>query len=79
MISNTYQLLQVPIANLHITLVLIQALGELLRIRLTASRPPVILSISLVSLSGNTVILLRSRLCRSTATASEETTDGMTD
>ena len=54
---TTYQLLQIPPANLHIALILIQALSELLRIHITTSRAPVVLLARRVTLSSDAVIL----------------------
>jgi len=74
--SGIYQLLEVPATDLHVPLVLVQTLGELLRIDLTASRSPGI--VLLVASLRNTVVLLL--LCRRLRrSASEEPTDSMAD
>jgi hypothetical protein len=52
----TYQLLQIPAADLHVSLVFIQALGELLRIHLTAPCTPVAV-LGCISLSRNAIVL----------------------
>jgi hypothetical protein len=73
----TYQLLQIPAADLHVALILIQALSELLRIRLTASRTPAVL-LGLISLRRNSIIL-RCLLGGSSGTATEESADCVAD
>ena len=75
--TTTYQLLQIPAANLHIALVLIQTLSKLLRIRLTAPRTPAIL-LGLVALRSYSVILW-CLLSWSAGSATEEAADGMAD
>lgn len=71
-----FQLLQIPPADLHVALVIIHALGEVLRINITASRSPV--ALVLVSLALNAVIRRSSLSSRSRSTT-EKTTDGMAD
>jgi hypothetical protein len=73
--ESTYQLLQVPPADLHVPTVLIQALGKLLCIYLAALCSPAV-GLSTIALRRNTVILdwLSSRSRGATA---KETTNGM--
>jgi len=74
----SFQLLQIPAADLHVTLILVQTLGELLSIPFTAPSTPVV---ALVGggrrrVGGRSVRLLR--LSRGAAgAATEESTDGM--
>jgi hypothetical protein len=53
---NTYQLLQIPAADLHIALVLIQAFCKLLRISITASHTQAVL-LALIILSSDSLLL----------------------
>jgi len=69
---DAYQLFQIPSTDLHVPLVLVQALSELLGIDLTASLSPAVLR-SLISLRSNSV-LLRLLSCWS-GRSSEETGD----
>jgi hypothetical protein len=74
--SLTYQLLQIPTADLHISLVFIQALGELLCIHLAAAWSPGI--VLLVASGSHAIILLL--FCGSLrGSATEETTDCVAD
>jgi len=75
----TYQLLQIPSADLHVSLVLVQALGEWSSITLTALWSPVVW-LSTVSWSSHAVVLswLRSS-SRSRRSATEEAADCMSD
>lgn len=71
--TETYQLLQIPTADLHVALVLVQALSERLGILFTTSRPPAVALISSVlSLTRHGVVGLL-RLGRGTGTTSKET------
>ena len=71
----TYQLLQVPIANLHVATVLVHALGELLG-GAGAVVAPVLLLV--LVLCGDVVVLL-GLFRRGTAAAGEKTPDRVTD
>jgi hypothetical protein len=57
-LTITYQLLQIPTAGLEVTLVLVHALCELLRIHVAASRTPVVLTCLLILRSHGTVVCL---------------------
>jgi hypothetical protein len=68
---KTYQLLQIPTADLHIPLVLIQAFCKLLCIYLTASLSPS--TVLLVASGRNTIILLLLRSWLGGSTTKEAT------
>jgi len=72
-----FQLLQIPIADLHVALVVVHALCELLCIYLTASSTPIAL-LGLLSLCLHSSIVL-SLLSWSTASAAEEAADCVTN
>ena len=74
---QSYQLLQVPATDLHVSLIFIHAFSELLRVDLTTSRAPgVILVAVAVGLVANGVVgrLLLGWLSRS---ATEHSSDGV--
>jgi hypothetical protein len=71
----TYQLLQVPTADLHVALILIHALSELSGIHITVSCTPVV-ALGILSLRSNGTIVL-SLFDRLARTAPEETTDSV--
>jgi hypothetical protein len=75
-VLGPYQLFQVPTADLHISLVLIQTLGELLRVHLAASWSPSIILLVASGRNAVVLLLLRSGLGGS---ATEESTDRVTD
>ena len=74
--EGTYQLLQVPSADLHVALVLIHALRELLSINFAASCPPVALRVLSLGCNGIVVLRLLNGLARTTP---EEATDCVAD
>ena len=73
------QLIQIPPAYLHVSLVLIQALGEAPRVRLAAPRsaPAVALVWPVLGLRGGGLGLLG--FCWSRGATAEEAADGMAD
>ena len=75
----TYQLLKIPTADLHVASILIQALGEVLRIDFAGCSAVAILRISILLLSSHRVVgnLLLRRL--TAGTTSKHSSDRMTD
>ena len=58
-LAITYQLVEVPPADLHVTLILIQAFGESLRVSIAAASAPAASLVSgLIALSGEAAVLL---------------------
>jgi hypothetical protein len=76
--SVTYQLLQVPTADLHVALVLIHALGELLSVHLAVPCTPAAAVLGILSLRRNGPSILR-LLYGLAGTASEKATDRVAD
>lgn len=79
--TDAHQLIEIPSTNLHISTILIQALGERFGIRLTATGTPAITLISrVVGLrSSNTAILRLGFRSRVAGSASKEPANRMPD
>ena len=77
---EAHKLIQIPSTDLHVALILIQALGKTLRVRLAAPRSPAIPLISrIIRLAGHGTVGLLG-FGRSTAGSSaKEATNGMAD
>ena len=79
--KSTYQLVQIPGADLHTPTILIQAVGKALSSRLTALLRPVVVLVTLLGLRGHCIIvcLPLSYISAARVTATEHATDGVTD
>ena len=58
LLDSNHQLIQIPATDLHVALILVQTLGESLRISLAASGAPRILRVVLVGLASHSIVRL---------------------